>query len=439
MAFPAVDNLVTQAFSSSGSVRTVNIPATINSGDLLLVLLSSHYSDSTVATSSAPAGWTEVFDIGDVDLSASPDGYNNAALYARSSDGTETTVDITNSESSSSAVAIVYTISAWSGTIADVEFNNTSHIEGVTSINPPSLTASWGSDDNLWIAYATAWDDSVTFNGFPSGYSGNVQVGSAAGSNLSCEAASSYLGVTTATEDPGAFTLASSESGFGHTIVVKPGTSGGSGGADHALDATGIESSTETSSPSLTQAHSLAANDIESSSSVTSPALGQVHSLTSTSVESSSSTSSPSIAQVHSLDATDTQSTSELTSPTLSGSTNHNLSAVSVESASNTTTPAIGQAHNLQSAPVSSVTEVGSPSLQQAHVLTSQSVESGSGVNSPALIIFNPDVVIPTTLPTAQIQTVVTFHDSQLDTITLAGSNAMTKLRFPNADITQTG
>lgn len=154
----------------------------------------------------------------------------------------------------------------------------------------------------------------------------------------------------------------------------------------HSLSATSVESASSTSAPSLSEAHQLSATDVESASSITSPAITQAHSLTANDTESTSSTDSPALAQNHSLTGTDTQATSEVSAPSLSSGVDHALSAVSVESASSVTTPTLSQSHSLQSLNVSSVTDLSTPTLQQVHDLTGQPIESSTSVSAPNLV-----------------------------------------------------
>ena len=70
------------------------------------------------------------------------------------------------------------------------------------------------------------------------------------------------------------------------------------GAAVDNLLAADVESTSEVSSPELTQSHILTADDVEIASEVSSPAMGQVHTLTMDDVESTSEVSSPVLAEV---------------------------------------------------------------------------------------------------------------------------------------------
>ena len=91
-----------------------------------------------------------------------------------------------------------------------------------TPPDSPSLTASWGTENNLWLAVAGGADDDVAATGYPTGYTNGIDTLSGGGLNSSAEVFSARRENATATEDPAAFTLASGEAWVANTIVIRP-------------------------------------------------------------------------------------------------------------------------------------------------------------------------------------------------------------------------
>lgn len=134
--------------------------------------------------------------------------------------------------------------------------------------------------------------------------------------------------------------------------------------------------------------HALTATSIESSSELSTPVINQVHALTPTSVESASETTSPTLSQTHALTATSVESTSQVSQPTVTdipSGADHNLLPDDVESASEVTAPALGQVHVIAATDVESLSSVDSPSLAQIQVLLATGVECATELSSPAL------------------------------------------------------
>lgn len=153
-----------------------------------------------------------------------------------------------------------------------------------------------------------------------------------------------------------------------------------------SLFADDVESSSETSSPVITQEHVLTATSEESTSEVTAPVVGQEQALLSVSVESSSEVSNPILSESHAVLADDVESASELTVPALSQE--HGLTSVGSESASELSVPVVGQAHSLAVVSSESASEVSSPALVEVggtHALLAEDVESAGEVSGPSI------------------------------------------------------
>ena len=327
MAFPVVEGVRTKSLKDKPF--DLNLPTSIASGELLLAVI---VTNGTIGPLNWPAGWTVLIgtDVG-----------NRPNLYAawRTADGTEgSSIEIDN-DREADTMAACFRISGWSGNAPEIS----SDTNGENSApNPPSLTASWGSADNLWFAVCGVDDRAPSI---PANY----------GNETTENKGSYYLSIArrelaTATEDPGAVSISDDEDWRCVTIVVEP-----AGGA---------------------AADELTADDVESASEVTAPTVGQAHVLTATSIEAASQTSSPSVGQAHVLTTASIESASEVTAPAIGTTETHVLTADDVESASEVTAPVIGQAHALLADDVESASEVTAPSVGVSTLVHASGVQA---------------------------------------------------------------
>lgn len=216
MAFPTVEETLTQGFSSKTTSHSVDMPTTVNSGELLLVFICFNGLGGNVGTTT-PTGWSQ--------LAKSDDHYDHiAVVYGKKSDGTEggTSVNFQTGIETTAAAAVTRRISGWKGTLStDVDITISSQGSG-DSPNPTSVTADWGSDDNLFIAFAMGVDDDADFTAAPTNYSNLVDVISGGGINRGCETGIAEREYASASDNPGSFTLDDSESWIAGTIVIRP-------------------------------------------------------------------------------------------------------------------------------------------------------------------------------------------------------------------------
>ena len=200
MAFPQVQS-VTPTTTSSQTTHNVAMPATVNAGDLLLMLVIC----SSNAITGTPSGWTAVRSNG------------QDPIYAKVAVGDEDggAVAVTTSDSQNIA-AQVYRITDWYGEITNGVA--TASAQGAsTNPNPPSLNPSaWGTEDTLWIASAIMVG-SQTFSSYPSSYTNGT-----ATLATSARLGSARRARNAASEDPGTFTVTVGGSWRAHTTAIRP-------------------------------------------------------------------------------------------------------------------------------------------------------------------------------------------------------------------------
>lgn len=220
MAFPTYTTPTTTQFASVVTSMSVNLPASISSGDLLLAFVQTRYATSWTV----PSGWNEL---------ASQVGGSSVGeltVFNRAADGTEGSTASWTAGTGNTAAWQVLKITGWDGTTTP-EVGTASG--DVSTANPPLLTASWGNPENLWLAVAgNAATSATTFTAAPSGYSGFLNVGASSGGAAVSLATSyeNYLGVGVASEDPGTFTVSSNRFWAAMTVVIRPSAGGATTG-----------------------------------------------------------------------------------------------------------------------------------------------------------------------------------------------------------------
>ena len=210
MAYPIVESVTETGFSGSSTTHNVDMPAIVNAGDLLFILFCAK---TYVPVN--PSGWTELF--------TGTLGTCNTKGFVKVAAGTEGggTVNVTT-PTGTNAAAQTYRITSWYGTLAGVEDGVPATPGGSDSPNPPSLTVSWGSKENLWLAVFGGTDDDVEASSGPTDYTDLISTVSGGGTDDGAEVGSARREYTSDTDNPGVFTLPESESWVANTISIRP-------------------------------------------------------------------------------------------------------------------------------------------------------------------------------------------------------------------------
>ena len=206
--FPRIRAYVTSQGSSA--TPTLNIP-THKAGDLLVAFLANR---NTASYSGFPAGWAMLGSAAGVSTSRSE-------VWGKVADGTETSTTVTQSASGRYVTATL-AIKDWAGLWSKIGANQNSN-----SLDPPAVSNPCGNWPMLPLVMI-AWQDSTKSTSVgPTGYSRLVNVAEPASSTTGREmeiwvptAAATVGGapggVTTASENPSAFT----NSGASRTIHI---------------------------------------------------------------------------------------------------------------------------------------------------------------------------------------------------------------------------
>jgi hypothetical protein len=206
MSFPTVAASNNSAQATATYDHTVNLPANISAGNLLLVFF---VVDSN-PTITFPEGWTQLFQ-------AANSTYVNFGVWYRIADGGEGgTITVTTDDNKTSA-HISYRIT---GHGSSAEAGTAVAPSGSTSPNPPSLSPTWGAGDTLWFAcFGQNEGQGETVDAYPTNYTDGENKQS--GSLNECKVAVARRELNAASEDPGTFTISDTERWVANTIAIK--------------------------------------------------------------------------------------------------------------------------------------------------------------------------------------------------------------------------
>lgn len=208
MAFPVVATTNTSN-QTAGTSHTVNLPASISAGDLLIVFFVNE-DDTTVTT---PTGWTLLKAMLETGAAT-----NKMSIFYKVATGAEgATLSITTSSSRVSS-HISYKITGYTG--APQVSTGATSTSG--NPNPDSLTPSGGAKDYLWIAACSTRFTSGAISSYPTNYSGsnlNSRItGALGGSNV----AVGTRNLNASSEDPGTFDFPTNQYWTACTIAIEP-------------------------------------------------------------------------------------------------------------------------------------------------------------------------------------------------------------------------
>lgn len=190
-------------------MHNVNMPETVNAGDLLVMLVGRAGGN----LSGAPSGWTSLV-------------LNNGTLsvFIKKGAGTEGGGTVSVETVSNTGLGVqVYRVTGWADTgiiINDVEINTASGIS--TAPNPPSLNpAAWDIEDTLWLAVGSHGVASIDLTGYPTNYTnGTVTTGESGITQGYIYSARRQNAVES--ENPASFSISGSASWRASTIAIRP-------------------------------------------------------------------------------------------------------------------------------------------------------------------------------------------------------------------------
>lgn len=211
--YPAVRTSATSSETGNVTTHSVLLPATVESGDLLLAFFSCD-GNPTVTWDNTTAGtWSDYIDTANGTA-------NRLVIKAKLADGTEDgkTLSIGTSASEQSVHRTI-AIHSWEGTLAS-GLNIPAAATGTsTTPDPPAASDSWGTTARKTIAvFGNDFSRAVT--AYPSGYDLN-QFNDVSGGGAGCGLGSAGRNANEGSQNPGTFTIDSSDQWVAATVSVR--------------------------------------------------------------------------------------------------------------------------------------------------------------------------------------------------------------------------
>jgi len=204
MPAPVIYTPATGSTSSAATSHSVTLPASINAGELMVIVFQN-FDD---AITSSLSGWTQdhthEYDLATPTL--------RITQFSKTAVGGETSVSVTTS-SSTTASWIAYRIN--DGAIGQLSTSS----KGVSSApNPADFPLPESFSDDVYLIVVAGWENDVSLSSYPATYGSGVAA-RVTGTDGSGIAAAFKL--TTSTEDAGAFALSGSGNWIAYNQVIE--------------------------------------------------------------------------------------------------------------------------------------------------------------------------------------------------------------------------
>lgn len=228
MAYPIAGTPVQTQFATSVTSMAVNMPATVDSGDLLLAFAEVR----NAGTWTVPTDWTEF----KAQLGGSSVG--ELTCFYKIASGTEDGGTATwTASTGTTAIWQVIRVTGWHGTTPPEA--TSAQGDYTTNPNPPTLSPSWGAEETLWLEIAGNTAISSLTTGASTNYSG-YQSNTASSGGSQCTIASAYRQLNASSEDPGVFANAGKIRYWAAvTIAIRPASAVGGGDFEIADETSG--------------------------------------------------------------------------------------------------------------------------------------------------------------------------------------------------------
>ena len=211
MAFPQVADTNSSTGGSNTTSHTVDLPANIVAGNLLLILMATDGNPGI----SFPAGWNEI-----KELPSATNGSTIAVAW-READGEEgASITVTTGSGEQSTHYSYRITGAIDPDTQPPEVSTGVSSGSNTNPNPDELIPTGGAKDYLWFAFEGCDGENVA-SGFPTNY-GNTQSQTAGTGGGECSMGVARRELNAISEDPGAFTIPNSQDWAACTVGIHP-------------------------------------------------------------------------------------------------------------------------------------------------------------------------------------------------------------------------
>ena len=214
MTFPSVRSEVANTQGTNSTSWTIDYPATIAAGDLLLLAIGRDGSTGTGSVSDAGFGAALY------DQAAST--VARGLIFVKVATGSESGTFTYAPGASEQGAWRIAAYQNWYGTISGgVEAGGTATGSSNTP-DPGSFSPSWGGgSDTRWRAQFAADDGRHTISGFPSGWTIN-QNGDASNGSGGAALGGASINSTNASENPGTFQSNRSDNWVAWVVAIRP-------------------------------------------------------------------------------------------------------------------------------------------------------------------------------------------------------------------------
>lgn len=284
--------------------HTALLPNGSNVSGRRIIVIAAFDGNPTVTW---PSGWTSIV----TGVTTTSDGRLEVRYHdfngTEGWDGTDDPVALTTSVAEEAAF-ITYAVTGYDPAIAPEGATATT---GGLTVNPdpPNLTPSWGSAENLWIA-VSALETGSDFTVAPTDYTTLTFLNTAGSGGTGLGTATRLL--TATSENPGPFTITNTRRNVNTTLAVKPESAAEFtltvADSTHAQTADGVD---------LTQVHQLVVEDSTHAQTADQTTLTQDHQLIVDDATHAQTADGLTLEQTHNLEVADSTHSQEAESPSL--------------------------------------------------------------------------------------------------------------------------
>lgn len=206
MTFPTIVNTATKAQTTNATLHKVTIPSGVQAGDLLLVFWER---SGQAGTGTLDSKWTDVWN------ESVTGTFGCRVAYAIATGSESGDLDFTTITTDKS-FSFCMLIRNWDSTqgVATSSTNSS----GTANSNPPIVSPSWGSDDNLYITVSFSNPSGTTTTARPTGFT-NIFTAPASIGNIN--ASIDYLNETSSSKDPTTYTWSSVANSLARTLAIR--------------------------------------------------------------------------------------------------------------------------------------------------------------------------------------------------------------------------
>jgi len=216
VAFPSIAGATGGGETSNTATHVISLPASIAAGELLMVLLTC----DGAPTLTWPASWPTGGSSGKQLYLASNGAVVTQEVRCRVATATEAATFNINSSSNEQLSFTSIRVSGWHGTTMPEAGTPTTNSDDQP--DPPTLTPSWGTADNLWLVIGGHDDGTKTVSSYPLNF--NLSQRNDRGIGAGAGTGQGFAGrqAATGSQSPAVFVLSAADHWIANTIAVRP-------------------------------------------------------------------------------------------------------------------------------------------------------------------------------------------------------------------------